>query len=189
MPVFKLPRRTLLKNNPRAVAKQILREAPKTPFEEDNTTRPLDAWDQGFAQRAAVDYFETENIRLPGQPSADPDMPSDVTELSSQELGTLYAQFVAYTEFLESKAALAEITSEEDAAYHLHIEAEVRLSKSGTVQDKAAKTLQDPKYIESEIRAISSKAKAKLLRARAKGYERCGNALSREMTRRTPQPE
>ena len=144
-----------------------------------------------FEERSIFPDEVTPGMQFEGPPpgSATPDMPADVTALSSEDLGMLYARYVAYTEFLETRAALADITSEEDQAYLAHVDAEVRLRKSGTVADKAAKTLQDPRFVEHEMKALQSKAKARLLRARVKGYERCGAALSREMTRRNPQPE
>ncbi len=111
-------------------------------------------------------------------------MPDDITAISSDELGLLYGLFVAMCEYLDTATALAEIDSAEAEAYRLHVEAKERLRTSGTVQDKAAKTLNNEAYIEAEQESLVATGKAKLLRARLRGYDRCASALSREMTRR-----
>jgi len=181
-----LPRRSLT-GDARSVSRAIklVRTAPKAEPEPE-LEDPLAGWHPGFARKAAIDHLEDLGGSLPQRPDTDPDMPDDVTDLPSDALGTLHAQFVAYTEWMETEVALAEIDSAEADAYLEHVDAEIRLKKAGTVKDKDAKTKNDLRFINTEQAKIIAEAKAKLLKARTKGYERCASALSREMTRRVP---
>ena len=182
--VFRLPRPSLT-GNPRLVSKR-LRLAPKAEPEPD-LIDPLAGWEPGFSNAAAMEHLVGMGGSLPDRPEVDPTMPSDVTLLGSDELGTLHAQFVAFTEWLESRLALAEIDATEAEAYLEHVEAEIRLRKAGTVKDKDSKTKNDTRYVNEQRQQLIANAKKTLLRARVKGYERCAAALSREMTRRAPQ--
>lgn len=180
---FSLPRLSLMKD-PRKVSR-ALRTAP-LPVPEPDPIDSLAEWESGFSVNAATDHLANLGARMPSRPLSDPRMPDDVTSLPSDHLGMLHAQFVSYVEWLEAELALCEVDADEQAAFLEHVDAEIRLRKAGTVADKAAKTKNDPRYVQTELVALSSKAKAKLLRARVKGYERCASALSREMTRRVP---
>lgn len=183
--VFKLPRKTL-SEDPRRVSQQVrLRLAPKAVVEPE-APDALATWEPGFSRQVALDHLESLGAAMPERPETDPDLPDDVTRLGSEQLGTLHAQFVAYVEWLEGETALAEIDADEAEAYLEHVDAEIRLRKAGTVNDKTAKTKNDLRYITTEQAMLTAKARAKLLKARVRGYERCGNALSREMTRRVP---
>jgi hypothetical protein len=143
----------------------------------------LDGWHRGFSSHAAVDHLEAIGASLPSKPE-DPDLPADITVVTSEELGRLYGQFVGYTGWLETELSLAEMAADEEQAFLEHKEAEIRLRKAGTVSDKTAKTKNDEFYIQAEQAALMAQAKAKLLKVRVRSYERCCGALSREMTRR-----
>ena len=181
---FVLPRLSVSKN-PRVVARTALRMAPRAAPAEP-IVDPLENWHPGFSKEAALDHLHDLGASFPQRPHSDPEMPEDVTTLGSEELGTLYAQYVAYVQWLETELALCQIGADESDSHLEHIEAEIRLRKSGTVKDRDNKAKQDEKYIAHEQRALMDRAKAKLLAARVKGYERCANALSREMSRRAP---
>jgi hypothetical protein len=177
--------RPTLSSDPRVAARVArIRLAPKA-APEGPLEDPLADWRPGFSTRTATDHLEDIGCTMPGRPN-DPHMPQDVTVMASQHLGMIYAQYVAYTEWLESHVALAEIDADEQVSYLEHVEAEIRLRKAGTVKDKDSKTKNDLRYIAQEQVMLCAQAKAKLLKARYKGYERCANALSREMTRRVP---
>ena len=182
---FKLPKR------PPMLDRRELRSAAKSTFVEDDPgPRALDMWEEGFSRKAAEAALGKLGFRPLGKPSiAEPRM-VDPTTLGSHELGALYSAFVAWTEYLEGAWALAEIDAAEAEAYYDRVEAEVRLRKSGTVADKKAKSLNDPTSIEKQMRALTLRAVATLLKARFKGCERTAGGLSREMTRRgLPQAE
>ena len=179
---FVLPRLSLT-NDPRRVSKLVRTQAKAQPDEE--RPDPLGGWREGFSREAATDYLAELGAEAPERPTIEPRMPEDVTLLPSDSLGALHGQFVAYTEWIEVELALAEVSVVEAEAYLDHVEAEIRLVKAGTVKDKDMKTRNDPRFIAAEQTKIIAEAKAKILKARTKGYERCANALSREMTRRT----
>lgn len=181
---FKLARKSL-SADARAVSKSVLKLAPRAASQEP-LVDPLADWHPGFSSRAATDHLESLGTVMPARPPTDPQMPDDITSVASDYLGMLHAQFVSYTEYLEAQLALAEIDADEQESYLEHVEAEIRLRKAGTVKDKDSKTKNDLRYIAAEQTALTAKARAKLLKARTRGYERCAAALSREMTRRAP---
>lgn len=151
---------------------------------EQQYVAALDSWVPGFAGDAALACLEGLGCPIPLRPQSEVPEMVDPTALPNVELGRLYSEFVAYTEYLESAAALAEINAVEAEAYQEQIGASVRLGKSGTVADKRAKTLCDERYLKAEMRSLELRARATLLKARTKGLERSALALSREMTRR-----
>jgi hypothetical protein len=172
--------------SPRQISKEALLRYAKTPPppEEPIPPRALDAWQEGFSRGAAEEFIQ-EYCSMPSRPEIDPTMPSgSIVDMSNEDIGTLHAQFVSWVEFLEPQLALAEISAAEVEALKEHIQAEVRLRKAGTVADKNAKAINDQAFIEVEMKALTATAKAKLLKARLRGYDRCATALSREMTRR-----
>lgn len=179
---FTLPRKTLL--TPRQFARKLT-SLPK-PEPEIEMVDPLAGWMDHFTTDAAEAALLTIGGKMPIRPATDPDMPDDITAISGEHLGALYGHYVAYVEWLEAQLALAEMYADEKQAFLEHVEAEVRLRKSGTVQDKSAKAKNDVRYVQEEQAMLTAKAIAKLLKARVRGYERCASALSREMTRRTP---
>lgn len=140
-------------------------------------------WEHGFSVDAATEHAE-RHARMPPRPGSDPDMPDDITRISGDQLGTLHAQFVAMADYLEGQVGLADIAAAEEEAYLEHVKAAIRLRKSGTVADKDAKTLNDETFIEAEMSTLRASARAKLLKARLRGYDKCAAALSREITRR-----
>lgn len=180
---FSLPRLTLSKD-PRELSRR-LRAAPKVAPEEP-ASDPLANWNPGFSRQAATDHLEALGVTMPTRPSYEPRLPDDVTQISGEELGMLHAQFVSFVEWLEAEMVLCELDADENESLLEHVDAEIRLRKAGTVADKAAKTKNDPRYVETELAALSTKAKYKLLKARVRGHERCAAALSREMSRRAP---
>jgi len=153
--------------------------------------RPLDQWfdatDEGLID------LEGLGVTCPGQPVQSgggeirPMMPDDISRISNPDLGKLHGQFVMMCEWLDWTVAEADLRNVTQESYLDHIKAEIRLTKSGTIADKDSKTLNDKRYIDEELKSLTLNAKSKLLRARLRGYERCAAALSREMTRRTPE--
>jgi len=181
--VFRLPPAA---SNPRRVSREQLRKlvTEERGEPEEEVVRPLDVWTHGFSANAAIEAV-AEFAPMADQPVEAPSTPGRVTDLSNEDLGMLHAQFAAFAEYLEPQVALMEIQAAEDESFLAHITAEIRLVKSGTVADKNAKAINDPKYIEAEQRQLVSTAKAKLLKARFNGYVRITSALSREISRRT----
>lgn len=180
---FRLPRKPLAPVNPRLVSKR-LREAAKAEPEPEIVPSALDTWEPGFAAADAMAELARLGATLPGQPQEEPDSPHDVTRLSSDDLGKLHAQFAGYAVYLGARVALARVAAAEEKAYLDHVAAEIRLRKTGTVQDKAAKTINDARFISAEQRKIIAEARYDLLKARMEGYRDIRDALSREISRR-----
>lgn len=162
-------------------AKPILKPRKK---EEQEEEIPLDKWKQGFSVKAAMEAAEHDCPPL-ACPDSAPEMPADISKIAGDDLGELFGQFSAWSAYLEEAVSLADIESEEKSAYLEHVQAKVRLTKSGTVQDKNAKALNSEEYIFHEMEAYKAVAKAKLLKARMRGYDKFVAALSREITRRS----
>lgn len=185
---FRVPKSLL---SPRLIAKKerLALKALEAEQELEDLASFGDFWDESMGRQAAEGECARLRVPMAHHPGFDPEMPNDVTLLHSAALGKLYAHFVAYTTFLEAEVALLEVDADGAEALFEHVSAEIRLRKSGTVKDKDTKTLCDPKFIAAEVRLLQARAKAKLLKARVKGYERCSLALSREMSRRGLSPE
>lgn len=172
---FRLPRRLV----PLRVARRPLGKP------EPAASRPLDAWTPGFSQAGAQTYLEDEIGCLPiVRPELEPEMPSELHLISGDELIDLHSQFMAFAGWLDEAMTLVDVRAEEEEAYLEHVLAEIRLVKAGTVKDKDAKSVNDPRYIEAQMRSLQYRAKAKLLKARMRRYDRCASALSREISRR-----
>ena len=164
---------------PRKLSLQKLKRKPPR-YVDDEVYSALDEWEERPSEGAVA----ATELAAPHRPTNDPRMSDDVTKISSRDLGTLHARFVAMCEWLDWEVAKAVIDSASQDAFAKHVLAEVRLRKSGTVADKDAKALKDERYIKEEIECVRRNARAKLLRARLSGYERCAAALSREISRR-----
>jgi hypothetical protein len=122
--------------------------------------------------------------KLIDRPRIDPSFPDDITQLTDEELGRLFGRFIAMVDYLEQETAKADVGATSLEARLAHVKAAVRLGKSGTIADRDTKTLNDEAYLAAELPALEAEAKAKLLRARLRGYDKCASALSREMSRR-----
>lgn len=139
------------------------------------------AFDEYLAAAGAVEQPADEDGN-----AISPVMPSNITLLSSDELGHLYGHFIAMATWLDEQATLAEARAAECDVFFDQTKAEELLTKNGTVAAKNAKATTAEHIILAEHSALVATAKAKLLRSRVRGFERCASALSREMTRRSP---
>jgi hypothetical protein len=160
-------------------AKAVL---PGLPIKEEESH--LSRWTSGFCTRAAEEG-SFEDCPPLSRPDEAPELPSDISTVQGDELGSLHARFAAYAAYLEEPVAQADLDADEREALLEHVQAKVRLTKSGTVADKNAKALNSEEYIEAEMAALSARAKAKLLKARLRGYDKITAGLSREITRRS----
>lgn len=184
---FRLPIAPRAKVSPRKISAEELKKRPE--YVPDNVTNWEDSW-LGDPTDEAIEHCEKLPLVAPMRPVdehgevIDPSLPPDVTLLTGEELGRLHAQMVAMIEWLEWKVAEADSRAATAEAFLEHTKAEVRLRKSGTVSDKAAKTLNDQRVVNAEVSFISFNAKARLLKGRVRGYDKVASALSREMSRR-----
>ncbi len=180
MPLFKPPRKplTLTYKRPRQIAKEV-----KPELVEEDERLPLDDWHEGFSVNGAITTLQHYGPLMP-RPREEPQMVDDISAVEGDGLGQLYGLFVYWTAYLEEQVCLLDLAASESAGRLDHVKAAIRLKKSGTVADRDAKALNDPEFIEAEMPVFTAQAKAKLLRARLRGYEKIAAALSREITRR-----
>lgn len=114
----------------------------------------------------------------------EPGMPEDVTKLLSHQLGELHGKFASFEAWLLERLALAETDADTADVWLEQVQAQTRLAKSGTVADKNAKAATSPLVMKAKQDLLFLQARAKLLKARVRGFEKLTAALSREMTRR-----
>lgn len=159
---------------------------PKTFVEVWNETPGVDAGIQSAnrlspAIRKPVDH-ETGDETIPV-------MPDDITLLADEAISALYGHMVAYSAWLDDITAQEEARLAEAEGFLDGLTAETSLGKTGTVSDKKAKAVTSPIIAETQRKVFSYQARAKVLRARVRSYEKMAAALSRELTRRlTPRP-
>jgi hypothetical protein len=180
---------------PDYVRKEVVIPDPDDFEEAEEPDELLQMWTSGFTREDASSHLsDVQGVGPIARPASedgtpdDPQLPYDVTALSYEELGTLYGRFVGMASYFEGEVALADIDAVEAESFLEHVRAKVRLRKAGTVADKDAKTANDREFIEAEMTSLKFTARAKLLKARLRGYEKAAAGLSREMSRRTGIP-
>lgn len=114
----------------------------------------------------------------------DPSMPSDITNLNDTRLGQLHGEFAAMASYVYGQLGLRSVEHAIAKRAERLTRAKVRIEKSGTVEDKAAKT-----EVDSRTRAVSellliAESTEVLTRAVFDGYLVGRDLCSREMTRR-----
>ena len=157
-------------------------KAKKAPIEKKDSGTEF--WDEGFSLKAAEAKLSSLGITFPEQPEEIPQMPEDITRLGLDEIGKLYAQFVAWNTYASAQCSLMDIVSTEDAVYLVKVKSSLRLKCSGAVKERDAKVEVDEACIAAEQKKLISTAKYTLLKAVATGYEKSASALSREISRR-----
>jgi hypothetical protein len=114
-----------------------------------------------------------------------PKLDLKLASVNNDALGRMLVEFTAASEYASYAAAIADIDRTVEKNILDFTEAKVRLSKSGTVQRKADKTMVDPLVIEARQRFLDKDALATLTAAIQKNYERSLSTISREITRRS----
>lgn len=140
---------------------------------------------------AALDFVEELALTLPEHPlGADgqplqPQLPSDITKLSNEQLGRLYGEFVAVAAYADVHLGLSDIVHV-DTEYTSEItEATWGLHTEGSNKDERTFALKtNHKVRTSKEIALTKRARKVLLSKLISGYERAISALSREMSRR-----
>jgi hypothetical protein len=129
-------------------------------------------------------------LRVPRRPKdidgnpLDPQMPADITMLNDEQLGRLHGEFAAMVSYVYGQLGLRAVEHSISKRADKLMRAQVRLGKSGTVEDKAASTETD-----SRTRAVSelllvAEATERLTQAIHDGYLVGRDLCSRDMTRR-----
>ena len=113
-----------------------------------------------------------------------PRLPFDLPHTTTDKLGRLLGQFTSLADYASVAAAEADIELSVAEHVYEYVKSTVRLSKTGTVQDKSDKTTIDPQVkaaAQNYYRALAlSKLTTQILRA----CERDLATISREISRR-----
>lgn len=129
-------------------------------------------------------------LRVPHRPKdeseeyLEPMMPGDITSLTDEGLGKLHGEFAAMVSYVYAQMGLRAVEHAISKRADRLMRARVRLEKSGTVEDKAAKT-----EVDSRTRAVSelllvAESTEVLTKSILDGFIVGKELCSREMTRR-----
>lgn len=133
--------------------------------------------------------LEDQGFRLPDRPEVEPSLPEDVTAMPDDDLMELFTVFVGWNDYASAQAALAMITESEMARELEQAEAKAWRTVEAKASVSAAKAHVngDRDVIIARAKVEKAKAYKRLVTEIADRYERDGNLLSRELTRRTSQ--
>jgi hypothetical protein len=135
----------------------------------------------------AAAQIHFQQIKLPSNPTFEaPDIPSDITELSDEELMELYSQLVAYSNYITVQLAVAEV----DEKMQEKAIARKQAEKMGTVSEKTVAAAKAKVASDQEVVALlealdSLYSYRKLVEAVHQNLDRNVSLVSRELTRRT----
>jgi hypothetical protein len=143
----------------------------------------------GTESQGAYAAARAQGLDVPDKPDNEmPEMPSDLTELSDQDLMQLYSQIIAWSDFIAVQQSFAQ-TDERRIKRRLEFLEAKALIRARTVTDKItdARTNMkaDPDVAEAHDTAGSAEAYRKLIEALYSNLERDAALISRELTRRT----
>lgn len=172
---------------PTAAFKKALTSRPEVTDPHPEAKTFVEAWAEGPSVDSAIEEIDSEVPMLPLS-GEHPEMPRRLDEVGDADLSQLIAHMAAYSAFYQEKAAGESGLAAELEAYLEGREAEVSLARGGTVLDKKNRATVHPELATIRHRLLVSQAKARLLDARSRGYEKMGAALSRELTRRLTSP-
>lgn len=134
----------------------------------------------------AVDQLLSQGFAIPNQPPSHPSLPADITDLSAEELMTLFSQFTAWADYAHTQLGLAVIEEREAERRVAVAEAKVwsTLPKSSV---SAAKMLVagDADVVDANEELDNAHAYRRMVAEVAARYERDAALVSRELTRRT----
>jgi hypothetical protein len=136
--------------------------------------------------QGAKALLEHQGFDFPSAPEEVVDLPSDVSDLDSKDLMTMFAVFTAWADYAGAQVGLS-VIAEREMERALDI-AEAKawqdMPKSSVTQGKAMIALDDS-VIAAKDRLDEAYAYRRLVTDLAARYERDAAVLSRELTRRT----
>jgi hypothetical protein len=136
------------------------------------------------------DKLKRMKLRVPERPRTDdgklidPRIPADITLLNDEQLGRLHGEFAAMSAYVYGQLGLRSVEHSIQKRIDKVTRAKVRLLKSGTVDDKAAKTEVDSRVKSSGEKLIVAEGAEVLTQAIMDSYLVGRDLCSREMTRR-----
>lgn len=114
----------------------------------------------------------------------DPRLPENITYLSSEELGNLFAQFAIMSQYTIQVVAIAAVERAARARIDKFTRARAHLQKTGTIADKAAKVEVDQAVRQTGFELLKGDSTTTLTEALLNSYVIGRDTCSREMTRR-----
>ncbi|MEU4534316.1 hypothetical protein AB0G15_05535 [Streptosporangium sp. NPDC023825] len=139
------------------------------------------------ATQQALEHLAAKGFRLPDRPAGErPTLPADVTELSDEELMSLYAQTVAWTQYAAGQCAIAEVAERTAEDRLEEAKAAAIVTGSGkTATALKASAADNPAVIAARQKHAETYALRKLMAVVASAAENDTKFLSRDLTRRT----
>lgn len=145
----------------------------------------------GESSGAARRHVQQQGLGLPRRPIGEtPELPSDLTELGDSALMTLFRKIMAWSKYLATQLAMAEIDEKDANAKVTRAEAHARqeVAKSAEVKLSAteikAEAYEYKPYRMAAEAAQDIYAYRKLVNSLSEGLEQDAFLLSRELSRR-----
>lgn len=142
------------------------------------------------SRSGSAPQLDPDDVRLWDRPEDDiPEIPSEITEIADRRLMALFAQFVAWENYIGEELVRAEV-EELKAENHKRItEARFIASyesdlKSGKVTAAKSAAKSDPDVEDADNRYIRAYAMRKVLQEQQASLSRTSAFLSRELSRR-----
>lgn len=142
----------------------------------------------GEAKDYAINEIKKAQLVTPKNPrSNDVELPKDLTEIASKELGKLLTEYTGYSVYADYLVSMVVSDVREYASSLEAHGARVQTSKEvqekfKNVSDKSAKVILATETERKNLNKL--KAKRDLAKSLLKGYERITTAISREISRR-----
>lgn len=139
--------------------------------------------------KSVVARLGSQGFALPDKPSLDsvPSLPTDLTELSDEELMETFALFTAWCDYASAQVGLAVIAEREAERHREEAEGKAWLNIPPKSSVSASKGLvaADPGVVEATFLVDEAHAYRRMVAELAARYERDAAVMSREITRRT----
>lgn len=168
----------------RSVEKKTLTSTSKRGF------AALYAHSGGLAAHALA-YAEELRLPLPDEPLDErgrpmrPELPPDITKLSTDQLGRLYGQFAAVEAYANAHLGMADVAETDWETQHDLVDAQAGLQAEGKNRDERAYVRKlDAEVVKKRQTALAKRARRVFLASLVKGYERSITTISREYSRR-----
>jgi len=153
-------------------------------------TMPLEEAEEAYdaASLRALERLGDMGLELPPRPMKkdnsyyDGHLPADVNSYTNRELGEVYSMQCRFTDWVHSEYVKAKAESQNAEQKLKQARAQVRKSKTGTVQAKEDATLTDSRFIDADARYQEADTFARLIEVRAEAAARDLKVLSRLIT-------
>lgn len=113
-----------------------------------------------------------------------PTLPTDITLVTDEALGRIHSEFACMAQYVQFQLALRAVEHAVSKREERVVRARIRLTKSGTNDDKAAKTEVASETRAASLTAMIGEAEEMLTQSLLDGYVIGKDVSSREMTRR-----